>query len=84
MNICECCGHPIPIHQTEAEHAAICDRQSEKDRVEEQHDDFLATLDDYDEARLEHARLARVLRQYDLLDLEDGYRVALHGSNVNE
>lgn len=25
MTICQNCGHPIPVHQTEAEHAAICD-----------------------------------------------------------
>jgi hypothetical protein len=24
---CEACDHPIPTHQTEEEHAAICDAQ---------------------------------------------------------
>lgn len=25
LALCESCGHPIPVHQTPAEHAAICD-----------------------------------------------------------
>jgi hypothetical protein len=25
MDICEACGHPIPTHQTEEQHDAICD-----------------------------------------------------------
>jgi len=30
MQVCERCGHPIPTHQTPAEHAVICDAGGEE------------------------------------------------------